>query len=1202
MSSQVIPPAQKEESPMRVGVRFRPFLKSEVESCGSEKPKCCAAFHKNGKNILIKHGVSNSVEFTFERILKTTNTQEDVFATCGHEMMQRVLKGQHCTLFSFGAYQTGKTFTLFGNTTKASNWASESEPQKFDGIVPRFIRLIFNYIMNESPENIEFSVSLNAFEICGMENGMDALMNDLLKNSNVESKLDVLVEEETNVVEIVGLTEVFVTSDVELFESVAGALAKRSKKHSSAFFEIKFVQHDTQTNLTKESRFTVIDLDAERPSDPHRTIRQNGCKVFQDVAEALYSESDEYDYFSTTLKCLLFSRVFVNTASFAFVTLSPMTNVVEEQTIPFLQLASKINELSSDVTVNYIQEQELLTEEEISQQELVPQQQAQQTISQPEIQEIPKTQPVIEEQPLSSSTIQEKPQTVVVEDEKIPSVQETAPKEESHPQPSTLKEATPKDLNQSLETSNTGTIKASSQTSSEKIKEIPQPQVVITPSVSVVDVKTSDDYQKLMNEALLLVPSLESKISSLKEQLELEEEKTAQLERKILKHETQSKETKKQLKESQSLLEQAQKERDRFEKQFKESQEELQQLKEKLINEESNRDELAEKLAEFEKNNQLGKNIEEDYKSQIQKLQKEVQELKESSKKAKPSVSTPLDKKSEEIEQETISHLKAQFEELKSINAELSSKLDQVEKKNIELEEELVEAEKKALEADDPSHQLIEKLKSKNKLLLEQLNAAKRENLKAREKTSETSMKTLEVKISEFQQLVSQFSSGSPSIEQTVIKSTTATDSQQASSNAEEDDLSLNPQEKLNMQKLKEKVTDLTNKLSAARKKSTEMEIARMKWQEGEKTFKQKITHLENEMEELRQKFVSKENSLKEEIDQLHMEINTLKENEQKLRNETRKLEKEKKDLEQTIKTENANRKKSVMVLQQVHESNNGILRNELVQAKEKIEMLERELKKQGILFNTGSALMRSQSISPTQSNDTLNSTNNETAVVTPPKTVNENSEKKDKIPKQQNMNSKRISVRINKNTMQQVRSELESNRTQQQQQLKSPSKSPALSTSSLDSMEDVKHVVDEDDEEYDAAEPTNSATSDYNPQLTEGTISENVKPKFDKNGNLYKKGPKINIFKKRFFKMDGHHLYYFHDAKDLSKPLGVIDLRVALSEIAPEKSSNKRRFVFKVEIPGKIYYMSAPSKEDRDEWVVSLQQLIQKLKDENSF
>lgn len=973
----------------------------------------------------------------------------------------------------------------------------------------------------------------------------------------------------------------------------------KTTEHSSAFFEIKFVQHDTQTNLTKESRFTVIDLDAERPSDPHRNVRQDGCKVFKDVAEALYSESDDYDYFSTTLKCLLFSRVFVNTSSFAFVTLSPLTNVVEDQTIPFLQLASKINELSSDVMVNYIQEHDALTEET--------QKPAQQ-------QESPTPQTTMQEkQP--ETLLQEKPQKQMVLEEKlIPAAQET---QKSSPQPpkqwTPQEEETPRELNKQVSKNADNSPPQQQSNLSGEVKES-LPTVVITTPVSstALDVKKSEEYQKLLNEKLLLeeeVPSLKAQISSLKEQLEHEEEKTSQLERMILQHESQSKETKKQLKESQSLLEQIQKEKARFEKQVKESQEELQHLKEKLINEESNRDELAEKVAELEKSTQLGKNIEEDYKSQIHKLQKENQELKEKSKKqVKSSGSTPLDKKSEEVEQETISHLKAQLEELKSINTELSSKLDHVEKKNIELEEELVEAEKKALESDDPSHQLIEKLKSKNKLLLEQLNAAKRENLKAREKVSETSMKTLEMKISEYQQLVSQFSGQSINASASVetVKSS-AIDSQQASSNTDEDDLSLNPQEKLNMQKLKEKVTDLTNKLNAARKKATEMEIARMKWQEGEKASKQKITHLENEIEELRQKFGTKENSLKEEIDQLQKEINTLKESDQKLRNELRKLEKEKKDLEQTIKTENANRKKSVMVLQQVHENNNGILRNELVQAKERIEILERELKKQGILNNTSSALMRSQSISPTKSspqqqvtnmpNDSTTTTtvnNNETEVI--PKKLNDDSEKqqKERMQRQQKeMNSKRISVRINKNAMQQIRSELEA------QLLKNPpssAKSPAVSTSSLDSLDDVKHV-EEDDEEYDA--PNNA---EYDPQLTEGTISENVKPKFDKNGYLYKKGPKINIFKKRFFKMDGHHLYYYHDSKDLSKPLGVIDLRVALSEIAPEKSSNKRRFVFKVEIPGKIYYMSASSKEDRDEWVVSLKQLIQKLTTENSF
>ncbi|EFC42997.1 predicted protein [Naegleria gruberi] len=73
-------------------------------------------------------------------------------------------------------------------------------------------------------------------------------------------------------------------------------------------------------------------------------------------------------------------------------------------------------------------------------------------------------------------------------------------------------------------------------------------------------------------------------------------------------------------------------------------------------------------------------------------------------------------------------------------------------------------------------------------------------------------------------------------------------------------------------------------------------------------------------------------------------------------------------------------------------------------------------------------------------------------------------------------------------------------------------------------------------------------------------------------------KGPKINIFKKRFFKIEGHNLIYQTDSKDC-KALGSIDLRTALTDIAPEKSSNKRKYVFRVEIPGRTYFMSAPSK-----------------------
>ncbi|EFC50349.1 predicted protein [Naegleria gruberi] len=1067
LNVQALSEQTKEESPMKSFPRFRPFLKSEVESSGDDKPKCCAAFHK----------------------------------------------GHNCTLFALGAHQSGKTYTLFGNVAKSANWATELENQKFDGIAPRFIRAVFDFIMNQSPENIEFSVSLNAFEICGLENGNDALMNDLLANTSTPPKLDVLVEEETNAVEIVGLQEVFVTSDSELFENISGALMKRSKKFSTAFFEIKFVQHDTSTNLTKEGRLCIIDLDSERSSDQYRNTRKTGCKVFQEVAESLYTEVEDYDYFSTTLKCLVFSRVFVNTATFSFVTLSPMISVVEDQTIPYLQLASKICELSSDVMVNYVQDPIVETPQE-------------------EEKSIPTPHPV--------ASVQANAKVEAVQQEEL---------------------AKPIGNPTSLPTTN------------EK-KEIPTIlDIPPKPTQSITDVTKSEEYMQILKEKINIeedILLLRTQFNSLKDQLEREEEKASKFEKEASLKDSATKELAKQLKESFALTEQLQKERDRYEEQVKASQNDIQQLKEKLIHEESIRDELNEKAHEQEKTLANYRSSEEQMTIQITQLKKELQEFKQSSNTNHGSIPTPLKNKGEELEKEVVLLIKSQHEELKNAYNELSIKIVELEKKNIYLEEELVDAEKKALEADDPSHQLIEKLKSKNKLLLEQLNLSKRENLKSREKSVEINMKLIEQKIQEYQQLVNQSSTVLP----TPLNDTTVT--------VNNEDLEpISPQEKLNVQKLKEKVTDLTNKLTTARKKATETEIARMKWQEGEKATRQKISDLENEIEELKQKMTAKESSLKEEIDQLQKEINSWRETDQKIKSELKKIEKEKQSLEQVIKKENVNRKKSVMVMhqvQQVQESNNLILRNELAQARERIEYLERELKKIG---GPGMKISsRSQTISPSSRSPMTptSESSSQSLPTTAPKKLDDNSQKD---LRQKEIQSKRQSVLINKNAMQALRVNIQTEKPKQE--ISSPT-------------EDIHD--DADEEEY----GKQFASNTYDPhQANETTMSENVNPKIDKSGYLFKKGPKINIFKKRFFKIEGHNLIYQTDSKD-SKALGSIDLRTALTDIAPEKSSNKRKYVFRVEIPGRTYFMSAPSKEDRDEWVISLRHVIQKLSNENSF
>src|SRR3989338_673683 len=101
-----------------------------------------------------------------------------------------------------------------------------------------------------------------------------------------------------------------------------------------------------------------------------------------------------------------------------------------------------------------------------------------------------------------------------------------------------------------------------------------------------------------------------------------------------------------------------------------------------------------------------------------------------------------------------------------------------------------------------------------------------------------------------------------------------------------------------------------------------------------------------------------------------------------------------------------------------------------------------------------------------------------------------------------------------------------------------------------------------------------------------------------EKHGYLEKKGPKLNMYKKRYFRLEGAFLYYFNDEADkFDKQLGCIDLKTVSSiEMILEKSS-KKRHVFRIEIQTRDYLLAAATKEERDEWVDTLNQIKEKLR-----
>ena len=75
------------EDKVQVYCRFRPFLRFELTK-EDKKTKCCVAFHKSGKNALLKHGVDKPMKYDFDRVFQPSATQDQIFEAVGVSLVQ----------------------------------------------------------------------------------------------------------------------------------------------------------------------------------------------------------------------------------------------------------------------------------------------------------------------------------------------------------------------------------------------------------------------------------------------------------------------------------------------------------------------------------------------------------------------------------------------------------------------------------------------------------------------------------------------------------------------------------------------------------------------------------------------------------------------------------------------------------------------------------------------------------------------------------------------------------------------------------------------------------------------------------------------------------------------------------------------------------------------------------------------------------
>jgi chromosome segregation ATPase len=118
-------------------------------------------------------------------------------------------------------------------------------------------------------------------------------------------------------------------------------------------------------------------------------------------------------------------------------------------------------------------------------------------------------------------------------------------------------------------------------------------------------------------------------------------------------------------------------------------------------------------------------------------------------------------------------------------------------------------------------------------------------------------------------------------------------------------------------------------------------------------------------------------------------------------------------------------------------------------------------------------------------------------------------------------------------------------------------------------------------------------------PQKPSSDRSVNLQRALAKEGYLTKEGDKFKTWHRRFFRIvkdeGGQYQLLYFETQDARKPLKAVNLHGAFVSLAPEKENGTNRlFCFKLRTHGRILFLNANSRADREEWTKYLSIVIE--------
>ena len=323
---------------VKVLVRFRPLLESEL-SCS---PLSCVDISENKVTIFPPN--TNSLTFTYDKVLGSLDSQEEVYNSGLKNLVLSVMQGFNGTVLTYGQAFSGKTYTMFG----------DPEDNEKKGIIPRMISTIFEHI-DAAEENIEFLIKISFFELYN-EKIFD-LLNPLGSNLKIKNQ--------KKGVSIEGLREVYTPSDFDIHELIkVGILNKQSREASGitksgfshSFFCLDVEQTSPDSGF-KVGKLSLVDLaSAEKQTvcdkpDQIKSINSSLSNL-ANVINALADKSSAYvPYRGSKLTRILEDSLGGNSKTTIIVTCSASPLSLEE-TLSSLRFALRIKSVKNFPIIN----------------------------------------------------------------------------------------------------------------------------------------------------------------------------------------------------------------------------------------------------------------------------------------------------------------------------------------------------------------------------------------------------------------------------------------------------------------------------------------------------------------------------------------------------------------------------------------------------------------------------------------------------------------------------------------------------------------------------------------------------------------------------------------------------------------------------------------------------------------------------------